>query len=151
MFYQYCGPGTKLNKRLARGDKGINPLDTACREHNIAYERSNSIVDRNEANHILEQRAWERFKSKDSGLKEKSVAWAVARKKFKSTKTKVPRIVNIPKKGGVLPFIPIFAGLSALGALTGGVANISLVCQHEAKGCENSPFQGTAMTIMLST
>ncbi|KAF0746881.1 MULE domain-containing protein [Aphis craccivora] len=41
--YQYnCGPGTKLNKRLARGDK-----------------------------------AWERFKSKDFGLKEKAVAWGV--------------------------------------------------------------------------
>ena len=25
--YNYCGPGTKLEKRLKRGDKGINPLD----------------------------------------------------------------------------------------------------------------------------
>ena len=31
--YQYCGPGTKLRKRLSRGDPGINPLDTACKEH----------------------------------------------------------------------------------------------------------------------
>lgn len=29
--YQYCGPGTKLKKRLARGDPGINPLDKACK------------------------------------------------------------------------------------------------------------------------
>ena len=35
--YQYCGPGTKLSKRLARGDKGINNFDRACREHDIAY------------------------------------------------------------------------------------------------------------------
>ena len=28
--YQYYGPGTKLAKRLARGDLGINPLDAAC-------------------------------------------------------------------------------------------------------------------------
>ena len=27
--YQYCGPGTKLKERLARGDPGINPLDAA--------------------------------------------------------------------------------------------------------------------------
>ena len=29
--YQFCGPGTKLEKRLARGDKGINLLDAACK------------------------------------------------------------------------------------------------------------------------
>ena len=29
--YQYCGPGTKLKKRLNREDLGINPLDAACR------------------------------------------------------------------------------------------------------------------------
>jgi len=66
-----------LKKRLARGDKGINLQDSACRDHDIAYERSNSITDRNEADHILEQRAWDRFKSKDSSLKEKAVAWGV--------------------------------------------------------------------------
>ncbi|KAL4153749.1 hypothetical protein QTP88_001582 [Uroleucon formosanum] len=75
--YQYCGPGTNLKKRLARGDKGINLLDSACREHDIAYEQSNSITDRNKADYILEQRAWDRFKSKDSSLKEKAVAWGV--------------------------------------------------------------------------
>ncbi|KAL4084264.1 hypothetical protein QTP88_028089 [Uroleucon formosanum] len=75
--YQYCGPGTNLKKRLARGDKGINLLDSACREHDIAYEQSNSIADRNKADYILEQRAWDRFKSIDSSLKEKAVAWGV--------------------------------------------------------------------------
>ena len=35
--YQFCGPGTHLEKRLVRGDRGINPLDAACREHDIAY------------------------------------------------------------------------------------------------------------------
>ncbi|KAL4153100.1 hypothetical protein QTP88_000933 [Uroleucon formosanum] len=64
-------------KRLARGDKGINLLDSACRKHDIAYEQSNSIADRNKADYILEQRAWDRFKSKDSSLKEKAVAWGV--------------------------------------------------------------------------
>ncbi|KAF0710505.1 Uncharacterized protein FWK35_00030919, partial [Aphis craccivora] len=59
----YCGPVTKLKIRLDRGDKGINPLDTACREHDIAYESSNSFADRNKADHILKQRAWNRFKS----------------------------------------------------------------------------------------
>ncbi|XP_060861805.1 uncharacterized protein LOC132938813 [Metopolophium dirhodum] len=75
--YQYCGPGTNFKKRLAHGNKGINPLDSACRDHNIAYDRSNSITDRNEADYILEQRAWNRFKARDSSLKEKAVAWGV--------------------------------------------------------------------------
>lgn len=33
--YQYCGPETHLEKRLARSDPGINKLDTACKEHDI--------------------------------------------------------------------------------------------------------------------
>ncbi|KAL4105041.1 hypothetical protein QTP88_012102 [Uroleucon formosanum] len=201
--YQYCGPGTNLKKRLARGDKGINLLDSACREHDIAYEQSNSIADRNKADYILEQRAWDRFKSKDSSLKEKAVAWgvttamkakrkigggcgfkaaikaakstmkknigeknltkltkkcvAVARKTFKIKKTKVPRTIAIPKKGGVLPLIPIFAGLSALGALTGGVANVVKVANefnrnapsHLGKGLYLTPYKGNSYKIEM--
>ncbi|KAE9524499.1 hypothetical protein AGLY_015087 [Aphis glycines] len=153
--YQYCGP--------VRGDKGINPLNAAYREHG----RSNSSADRNEADHILEQRAWERFKSKDSGFKEKAVAWDVttamkAKRKvgcgcgFKAAvKTKVPRIVDIPKKGGVLPLIPIFAGSSALGALTGGVANVVKVANefkrnvpsHLGNGLYLTPYKGNSYKI----
>lgn len=36
-----------------------------------------------------------------------------------------PRIIPVPKIGGVLPLIPIFAGLSALGSLIGGVSSIA--------------------------
>jgi hypothetical protein len=35
--YQFCGPGTKVFKRLKRGDKGINKLDEACKLHDIQY------------------------------------------------------------------------------------------------------------------
>lgn len=35
--YQFCGPGTKVFKRLKRGDQGINELDKACRLHDIQY------------------------------------------------------------------------------------------------------------------
>lgn len=35
------------------------------------------------------------------------------------------RVIPVPKIGGVLPLIPIFAGLSALGALSGGSAAIA--------------------------
>lgn len=37
----------------------------------------------------------------------------------------VPRVIPVPKVGGFLPLIPIFAGLSATGGLTGGAAGIA--------------------------
>ena len=36
--YSYFGPGIKLSKRSAQGYKGINDLDKACLEHDIAYD-----------------------------------------------------------------------------------------------------------------
>ena len=33
--YQYAGPGTKLKKRLAHGDPGINRLDRIAKQHDI--------------------------------------------------------------------------------------------------------------------
>jgi len=36
--YNFCGPGTKLQKRLERGDQGINPLDEACKEHDVVND-----------------------------------------------------------------------------------------------------------------
>lgn len=36
--YKFCGPGTKLKRRLARGEKGVNMLDEACKEHDIQYD-----------------------------------------------------------------------------------------------------------------
>ncbi|KAJ8910541.1 hypothetical protein NQ315_011054 [Exocentrus adspersus] len=75
--YQYYGPGTKLAKRLARGDPGINKLDQSCREHDIAYNQSSNLEDRHKADYRLEQQAWERVKSKDASLGEKSAAWAI--------------------------------------------------------------------------
>lgn len=185
--YQYCGPGTKLEKRLKRGDPGINDLDRSCRKHDIAYSKSSNLQDRHRADYELEQRAWDRVKSKDANWKEKAAAWAIVntmkvkrkagmgvgrRCRIKGTSRKVgfkkamskvkkifkksnnnnlrknagiavkvarlavkdvggrkkirtPRILPLPKSGGILPLIPIFAGLSALGALTGGAAGVT--------------------------
>uniref|UniRef100_A0A1B0G6Y9 Phospholipase A2-like domain-containing protein n=1 Tax=Glossina morsitans morsitans TaxID=37546 RepID=A0A1B0G6Y9_GLOMM len=75
--YQFCGPGTKLATRLARGEKGINPLDAACREHDIAYSQSEDINKRHQADNILTEEAWQRVKSKDSDLKERINAWFI--------------------------------------------------------------------------
>ncbi|KAJ8981576.1 hypothetical protein NQ317_002604 [Molorchus minor] len=175
--YQFCGPGTRLHKRLARG--GINPLDKACREHDIAYSENSNLADRHKADYELEQRAWQRVKSKDAKLGENAAAWAITnarkvkrklgmgcrkkigfRKAFLANTTKLlkknsnhdikkdgammvraarmavknaggrkkiktPRILPLPKTGGILPLIPIFAGLSALGALSEGAAAVA--------------------------
>lgn len=173
--YQFCGPGTHLKARLALGQTGINKLDSACREHDIAYEASNDFSLREKADRVLENRAWEIFKSGDTGFGEKAASWAVtaamkakgkmgagcgfkkivgaarkaiakslktcptningmikiaiaaAKKKHAGRtgkKTKAPRIIRVPKRGGVIGLIPILAGLSALGSLVGGAANV---------------------------
>jgi Phospholipase A2-like domain len=75
--YSYLGPGTRLQKRLQRGDQGINPLDEAAKEHDIAYSQSDLLTDRHKADQILENKAWDRVKSKDASLGEKAAAWLV--------------------------------------------------------------------------
>lgn len=187
--YSFCGPGTRLAERLAAGDRGINQLDAACREHDISYSKHKDLTDRHKADKILEERAWTRVKSKDGKFGERTAAWAVTnamklkrklgmgikkkkkkhnfrqnviapvKKVLKSKKLRsknflnegiklalaasktavknaggknsinVPRVLPIPKRGGVLPLIPIFAGLSALGSLAGGAAAISKTIQ----------------------
>jgi len=66
--YQFCGPGTKLVERLKRGDKETNPLDAACREHDILYSQFKDFKNRHRADDILADRAWERVKAKDNDL-----------------------------------------------------------------------------------
>ena len=75
--YQFCGPGTKLQKRLQRGDKGINLLDAACREHDIAYSQSTDLSKRHQADQVLAEKAWQRVKALDSNIKERANAWFV--------------------------------------------------------------------------
>lgn len=75
--YQFCGPGTKLNKRLARGDSGINALDTACREHDIAYSNKNPEL-RQVADRILLKKAMQRVASSSASAGEKIAALIVA-------------------------------------------------------------------------
>lgn len=180
--------GTKLEKRLARGDAGINPLDRACKEHDIAYARNSDTNSRYLADEKLQKNAMNRVFSKDASLGERATALAVSaamkakrsltklgkgikktskcRKKskrmitmntlikhaktsikkskpenlenaidvavasiHKTTKdkrVKKPRIIKLPKitTGGVLPLIPVFAGLSALGSIVGSTAGV---------------------------
>lgn len=169
--YNYCGPGTKLRDRLQRGDKGINELDEACKQHDIAYNNSKYLGDRHKADIQLMNMAQRRMQAKDASKGEKMASWLVnkvmktkvkvgagvqkfrsiigkiskhlkkfkpkndkaairmahlvAKKLFSNKRVRLPRVIPIPKTGGILPLIPIFAGLSALGALSGGAAGIA--------------------------
>ena len=44
--YEYCGPGTNMDKRLARGDVGINRLDGVCKNHDIDYDNAKNLKDK---------------------------------------------------------------------------------------------------------
>lgn len=204
--YRFCGPGTRLQKRLSRGDIGINPLDESCKQHDIAYDQFSELENRHKADQILTKRAFERVRSSDATLGERLAALAVGsamkmkvklgmgaccqhtklgggqrKRKLKGKRVKKggaipfrkfirkgwdvikntkpinilkaarlalnhvrglsrrvasPRIIPVPKTGGFLPLIPIFAGLSALGALSGGAAGIAKAVQ-EAKTAQS--------------
>lgn len=189
--YKFCGPGTRLRKRLARGDVPKNPLDRSCRAHDIAYSQNpNDLEARHRADEQLADEAWRRVKASDASLGERAAAAAVTgvmrakravgaghhakrgagqrkkrvqkkKRKFglgvvvknvkkhnlktkldpmktavmaarKAVKTMggkkqvlMPRVLPVPKIGGAIPLIPIFAALSAAGALSGGLANVA--------------------------
>lgn len=76
--YRFCGPGTKLEERLARGERGINLLDEACREHDIAYAKYKDNERRRIADQVLANKAWKRVKASNSGVSERAYAAAVA-------------------------------------------------------------------------
>lgn len=68
--------GTCLEERLARGDQGINPLDCACKEHDIAYQ-STEAEDRYLADKKLEKLAMKRITAKSASVGERVTAVGV--------------------------------------------------------------------------
>jgi hypothetical protein len=71
--YQFCGPNTKLEKPLRRGDG----LDLACKNHDIAYSQNKDLKLRHDADRVLAERALQRFHSKNASLGEKAAALGV--------------------------------------------------------------------------
>lgn len=67
-----------MNKRLARGDRGINPLDDGCRAHDIIYDKFKSGRERTEADVALGKLAWDRAKSSDASMSERLASLGVA-------------------------------------------------------------------------
>jgi len=187
--YRYCGPGTKLQERLSNNEPGVNPLDEACKEHDIAYHQHKDLNLRHQADRVLASKAWDRFKADDTPLGEKTAAYLVTTamnakvktgsgrrrragkrsrpsagkgmtfasivkharnairkkphidsvrhaaisalkavrtfKKGKKMQRTGARMLPLPKTGGILPLVPIFSALSALGSLAGGVTGVA--------------------------
>jgi hypothetical protein len=73
--YRYLGPGTKLDDKLAKNTSGINLLDEAAKQHDIAYSRHKDLESRHRADKELEYKAWDRVTSPDAKLSEKAAAW----------------------------------------------------------------------------
>lgn len=185
----YNSLGTKLAQRLARGDTGINKLDDACKEHDIAYENHKDKFGRYLADKKLTSAAFKRVIAPDAKLGERATALAVSaimkaktsltklgsglRRKLKQNKprkvgkpisfdilvknariairkskpktidgaiktalksvdesrkgSKVTpkRVIKLPVSGGMLPILPILAGLSALGSVTQSAVGIA--------------------------
>lgn len=69
--YQYSGPGTRVEERVARGDPGKNPLDAAARDHDLAYAENQN---RRIADKKLAEYAFSRILADDSEAEEKAAA-----------------------------------------------------------------------------
>jgi hypothetical protein len=149
--YQFCGPGTRLDERLARGDRGINPLDRACREHDIAYaHHPEDLGERHAADRVLRKAALKRVVAPDARLSERAAALLTAgvmtgklalgaglggKKRKTKTKKKVVgvRRLGVAKKvGGVLPIV--LGVLGALGALASGASSIATAVKRSQQG-----------------
>jgi len=159
--YNFCGPGTRLEKRLARGDQGVNKLDEACRKHDIAYSQFKDIESRHSADKELQKAALERLKARDSNWKEKLASLAVAgimkgkttlgmgggrkRRKRRKGKSRIGmgtrrrmgvrrrrRIIQTPTLGGFVFTVPLLlSALGALGGLAGGASAIAKTVQDK--------------------
>lgn len=76
--YNYCGPGTKLQQRLLKGDRPINGLDAGCMKHDIAYHNSKDLASRHAADRELADIAMQRFRARNASIGEKMAALGVA-------------------------------------------------------------------------
>lgn len=74
--YQFMGPGTKVMERLARGERGINPLDNMCLEHDLVYSDKNG--DRRKADRTLAEKAFSRMLENDTPGDERTLAMLTA-------------------------------------------------------------------------
>lgn len=151
--YNYCGPGTKLIERLKRGDKGVNALDDACKQHDIYYGFHKNNEERQTADKLLLSRAWKRVKAEDSSVGEKLAALAVTT----AIKGKLTFGMGIKKRnsgrkkrrtaGGSI--LPIIAGLSSVISAGATVARAIKSIRNAKKKISTSSTAGAGRGVFL--
>ena len=55
--YSYCGPGTRYEQRVSEGYRGINELDSMCKQHDQFYSENQDTESRNVSDTALAHRA----------------------------------------------------------------------------------------------
>lgn len=75
--HNFTGPGTRLQERLLRGDKPINQLDSAARDHDVAYSKYKDVKTRHSYDKKLQDEAFKILKDPRSSAKEKMEAGLV--------------------------------------------------------------------------
>ena len=98
--YEFCGAGTHLDQRLQQGDQGINPLDKACLQHDLAYD---SDKDRRKADRKLADKAFARMLSFDAEPGERTAALVtaccmVSKITFEKFFDRIQKLIGINKK-----------------------------------------------------
>lgn len=73
--FEFLGPGTKLSERLALNQAGINPLDAAALQHDLAYAGNEN---RRVADEKLINVAFSRLVAENSDNVERSAALLTA-------------------------------------------------------------------------
>ena len=76
-LHRFAGPGTRLQERLAKGQRGINQLDEACRRHDIAYAQHKDLTHRRAADQVLSREAGRRFQDSNASFGERAAAAVV--------------------------------------------------------------------------
>ncbi|CAH0395204.1 unnamed protein product [Bemisia tabaci] len=76
-YYNYCGPGNPLEEQLANNVQPVDKLDLECQKHDSFYKDHKDTESRHVADRKLRDIAWERFKAKDSSLREKAASYLV--------------------------------------------------------------------------
>lgn len=76
--YNYCGPNTNLQSKLTHSVPGINDLDCACKDHDIAYVKSKDLKSRIIADKKLVLKAIKRVYATDSQFSERIFALIIS-------------------------------------------------------------------------
>lgn len=107
----------KNRKKSTQQRRKKKPPTSVKQLLNAAMKNAKTIISSQQPNSI----------EKASQLAVDAAKLALVKKKITKTKIRngLPRVIPVPKIGGVLPLIPIFAGLSAIGALMGGSASVA--------------------------